>query len=232
MLNLSVIIPAYNEAENLKLVLPRLIRSLQDMKISFEVLVIDTEKPLDDTHVVCEKFTQQNVRCIPRQEGPSFGSAVRTGIQHCKGKFVVFMDGDGSHDPELIKKLYEIRDNADVIVASRYIKGGDTENGWILKQMSLIVNIVFRIVFAIHCRDISNSFKLYKGPDIRSLNLVCENFDLVEEILVKLKRAKHDLKIIEIPCLFHQRKHGKTKRRLLAFVFTFIYTLLRLRFMK
>jgi len=232
MINLSVVIPAYNEADNLKLVLPKVIHVLNGLKHSFEILIIDTETPLDDTMDVCESYASNHVRYILRSQGPSFGSAVRTGINQSKGKYVVCMDADGSHDAELIETLYSHRNDADVVVASRYVKGGGTENSWALKQMSLIVNIVFRLVFAINCKDISNSYKLYDGQQLRALDLRCENFDLVEEILVRLKRAKPTLQILEIPCFFRQRKHGYTKRKLLLFVVTFLYTLVRLRFMK
>jgi len=232
MINLSIVIPAYNEAANLKLILPKIIHVLNGLKHSFEILIIDTETPLDDTMDVCENYASNHVRYILRSQGPSFGSAVRTGIKQSKGKYVVCMDADGSHDAELIETLYSHRNDADVVVASRYVKGGGTENSWVLKQMSLIVNIVFRRVFAINCKDISNSYKLYNGHQLRALELSCENFDLVEEILVRLKRAKPTLKILEIPCFFRQRKHGYTKRKLLLFVVTFLYTLVRLRFMK
>jgi dolichol-phosphate mannosyltransferase len=232
MTDLSIIIPAYQEAENLKVVLPRLIAVLEPMAIDHEIIIVDSDLPLDDTEAVCCEYTDTQVRFVRRREGPSFGSAVRTGIAEASGRHVLCIDGDGSHDPAIIPNLYQNRQQFDVVVASRYIEGGETKNNWVLTQMSLIVNFAFRVVFAIDCNDISNSFKLYNGDELRRLHLVCDNFDLVEEILIKLKKNKPDLTIKEIPIIFHNRLHGQTKRKLLLFIFTFAYTLIRLRFMR
>ncbi|MBF0308651.1 MAG: glycosyltransferase [Magnetococcales bacterium] len=229
---LSVVIPAYQEGANLAILLPRLIETLRSLGQSYEILIVDTETPLDDTPAICGRYAADGVRCLPRREGPSFGSAVRTGINASTGEFVVCMDGDGSHDPEFIRELYRHRHEAHVIVASRYTEGGGTENILILQFLSWLVNYSYRLVFSLNCRDVSNSFKLYPGQALRTIRLVSENFEIVEEILIKLKRQLPDLTIRELPFLFRSRKHGKTKRQLVLFIFTFASSILRLRFMK
>lgn len=231
-LDISVVAPAYQEADNLELLLPRLIATLAGMGVAYEILVVDTATPLDATPEICARFAASGVVHLPRREGPTFGSAVRTGIAASRGRSVVFMDADGSHDPELIRELYAARESADVVIASRYVAGGRTANPPVLKLMSLTVNIAFRIVFQLDCRDVSNSYRLYDGAKLRALALRCENFDIVEEILIRLKRADRGLRLREIPSHFHERKHGRTKRQLLLFVFTFVLTLIRLRFMR
>ena len=231
-IDLSVLIPAYEEAENLRVLLPRLSGTLRSMSISAEIIAIDTNPPLDNTDQVCAEYSSENVRAIPREQGPSFGSAYRTGIRNARGRHILFMDGDGSHDPELIPKLYALRDKADVISASRYTEGGETENTWLLKQMSYAVNLTFRVIFRINCKDVSNSFKLYDGNVLRQLPLSCENFDIIEEILIRLRRSRPNFRIIEVPCTFHQRLHGVTKRKLALFIVTYAWTLVRLMFLK
>ncbi len=232
MTDLTVIIPAYREGENLKEILPGLLAMLEMSDCQWEVLIVDTEDPLDDTEVVCRSFDNSRLRHLRRSSGPSFGSAVRTGIAASSGRYLVFMDGDGSHDPAFVLKLFEQRDNADVVVASRYIAGGGTENSFVLKLMSYAVNLAFRVMFSLNCKDVSNSFKLYQGEQIRALRLTSNNFDIIEEILVKLKRRKPELNILEIPFMFRNRVHGTTKRNLISFAMTFGMTLVRLRFMK
>lgn len=219
--------PAYLEEENLRLILPRLNATLSTMKIRSEIIVVDTRVPMDHTEVVCR---EQSVRYIQRSPSNTFGSAVRSGIDAAQGQFILFMDSDGSHTPEFIYNLFESREKADVVIASRYIEGGVTENSASLKVMSQMLNLTYSWVLGLNCKDVSNSFKLYRGYQLKELYLTCENFDIVEEILFKLKVLNKGLTIYEVPFTFKERMFGKTKRNLVAFMFTYLITLLKLRF--
>ena len=95
-------------------------------------------------------------------------------------------------------------------------------------MMSLMVNVVFRLVLGLKCLDVSNSFRLYRGADVRRLKLQCSHFDIVEEILVSLSLSQPGYRIHEVPFTFEQRKAGKTKRKLLTFVFSYIFVLWKL----
>ncbi len=223
---LSIVIPAYLEEENLRLLLPRVRTTCDSLGASYEILVVDTQSPLDATEDACNR---NQARWIPRREGNFYGNAVRTGIEESRGQFVLFMDADGSHTPEFIPKMYARRQDADVVIASRYVEGGFTENPRVLIIMSHVLNVIYRLVLGLRCSDVSNSFKLYRGDMLRTLTLRCDNFDIVEEILVKLKRKKSDLSFAEIPFTFKKRMFGQTKRNLWAFVLTYIFTLVRLR---
>lgn len=228
-LNLSVILPAYREEENLREILPKLKNVLSRTVDSSEILVIDTMTPMDNTRTVC---LQNNVIHICRENGNSYGDAVRTGIKYAQGETIIFMDADGSHTPGFINNLYSHKSNYDVIIASRYISGGSTENSIGLVFMSLIVNTMYSFILNLPCRDVSNSFKLYNAKILKSIVLSCDNFDIVEEILFKLKKNKPNLRIKEIPFSFAKRKFGQTKRNLFAFMLTYAFSLLRLRFEK
>ena len=219
--DLSVVLPAYCEEENLRVLLPRLISTLEEMSISYEILVIDTQTAMDNTREVCKK---NGVRYLNRQLNNNFGSAVRTGIAHATGQRTVFMDADGSHPPEFIPKLYSHIHEADVIIASRYVEGGVTENPKILTLMSVALNLTYSLVLGLRCKDVSNSFKLYRTSQLREFDLSCENFDVVEEILYKLRVLNRDLKIIELPFCFKTRMFGQTKRNLLTFIATYLFT--------
>ena len=227
--SLSVILPAYMEEENLRQLLPRLTTVLSGIDPDGEIIVVDTLTPLDNTREVSE---EHGVRCLNRRGGNSFGDAVRTGIAEARGEYVVFMDADGSHPPEFIRELWRERGNGDVVIASRYIEGGATDNSRMLVLLSHVVNLVYSVVLGLNCKDVSNSFKLYRGAMLKGLILGSKNFDIVEEILFKIKRDNRGLRIIELPFSFKKRMFGTTKRNLLVFVFSFAVTLLRLRFGK
>lgn len=224
-LELSVALPAYEEAANLDLLLPALQRVLRDLGVASEIIVVDAETPRDDTPAVCARY---GVLYRPRTGGELYGHAVRTAQHSARGRHVILMDADGSHNPEFIPKLWEQRESANLVIASRYAPGGHTDNPAILIFLSLVVNVVFRVVLGLRCADVSNSFRLYRGDELRALTLECNHFDIVEEILVKLFFAQPGYKVKEIPFVFEQRKAGKTKRKLLAFAVGYVATLARL----
>ncbi len=225
--DVSVVIPAYLEEENLRILLPRLLSVLQNARLSFEVLVVDTQVSLDNTRSLCDAMGDC-VRHCPREGGNNYGDAVRTGIKLARGKFVLFMDADGSHTPEFIPALLNCAETCDVVVASRYTQGGATENPAALIWMSWVLNSIFRLVLRIPCGDVSNSFKLYRASLIKSLTLECDHFDIVEELLVRCMVAREHLAIREVPFVFKVRMFGRTKRNLIPFIMYFCLTLVRL----
>lgn len=229
---LSVVIPSYLEEENLRILLPRVKEAAQQALTEaqldparYEVVIVDTESPLDSTAQVCADL---GARYVNRKGGNTFGAAVRTGIAEARGVYSLFMDADGSHSPEFIPKLFTHRDDYDVVIASRYVKGGYTENPSSLVWMSWLLNQSYRWVLQLDCYDVSNSFKLYRSEQLKALSLKCSNFDIIEELLFKLNRA-FKIRIKEIPFTFRRRMFGDTKRNLVAFMFTYGVTLLRLR---
>ncbi|MGO8700719.1 MAG: glycosyltransferase [Limisphaerales bacterium] len=226
---LSVVLPAYEEAANLEKLLPALHQSAAALRVAYDILVIDAQQPRDETPEICRK---NGVRYVPRGQGPLYGHAVRTALEEARGQWVIFMDSDGSHNPSFLPKLWEQRHTADLVIASRYVQGGKTENPAVLIFLSLMVNVAFRLALRLKCHDVSNSFRLYRGDDLRALRLQCNHFDIVEEILVKLAMSHPRYRIREIPFAFEKRKAGKTKRSLLLFAFGYIDTLTRLMKMK
>lgn len=228
-LELSIVMPAYEEGENLEKLLPKLQEVAGRLARSHEILVVDTETPHDATPDICARH---GARYVPRQGGAMYGNAVVTGIAQSTGRHVLFMDADGSHNPDFIPELWKWRTDFDLVIASRYAPGGKTENPWILIFMSQVVNIVFRLVLGLRCLDVSNSFRLYRGEDVRKLRLECMHFDVVEEILVKLVFSRPNFRLKETPSTFEKRKAGKTKRQLMAFALGYIGTLWRLASLK
>ncbi len=140
------------------------------------------------------------------------------------------MDADGSHSPEFVHYLYGYKDDYDIVMASRYINGGSTDNNGILIFMSHVTNIIYSVVLNLNYKDISNSFKLYRTSLLKERKLKCRNFDIIEEALYKIRKSHKDLKVIEIPYSFKERMFGHTKRKLVRFVISYLVTIVRLRF--
>jgi dolichol-phosphate mannosyltransferase len=226
---LTIAIPAYLEEENLRIVLPRLSKTLMALPISFEIVVVDTQTPMDNTRMVCQ---ENNVVCINRLSGNNYGDAVRTAIEYCTSPYLLFMDGDGSHAPEFIPNFLKFADSYDVVIASRYVKGGSSHSSKHLVFMSKVVNVLYSVILNLNCKDVSNSFKLYRTALLKPLTLYSKNFDILEEILFKMKRNCRKLRVLELPFKFKDRMFGHTKRNLFVFILTYLYTLLKLRFGK
>jgi len=224
---LSIILPAYEEEHNLRVLLPRLIKTIESLGVLSEILVVDTQFPMDKTSEVCELL---GVRHIKRIGDNTFGSAVRTGISESRGEYILFMDADGSHPPEFISELFSFANTNDVVIASRYIDKGDTENSLALIIMSRIVNWTFSVVLNLPCKDVSNSFKVYRASQLKTIKLNCNNFDIVEEMLFKLKKNNPNIRLKEIPFVFRRRMYGETKRNLFVFILTYLVTIIKLRF--
>ena len=226
-MELSIVIPSYLEEENLRVLLPRIIGSTKELNIPFEVLIMDTQEPMDNTRAVC---AEHGVRYINREKGNKYGDAIRTSLKYATGNYVLYMDADGSHSPEFIKNMYQSRADNDIVIASRYIDGGGSDNTGTLIFMSWMVNFIYSALFNLKCKDVSNSFKLYKRDKLAALELRSDNFDIIEEILIKLKRKNKQLKLKEIPYVFKERMFGHTKRNLFAFAISYVFTLIKLKF--
>jgi dolichol-phosphate mannosyltransferase len=223
---LTIILPAYCEADALRNLLPVLAASAGRLTSDFEIVVVDACTPMDETQQVC---TQHGVRHVFRGSGNSYGDAVRTGIRESRGRFVIIMDADGSHSPQDLARLWSPRHEWDVVIGSRYATGGHTKVHAGLTLMSLLVNAAYRLTLGLHIRDMSNSFRLYRGNQLRSLELESTHFEIVEEILIALSWGPAQARILEVPITFEKRKTGESKRNHLAFALSYIRSIRRLR---
>lgn len=225
MVELSVVIPSMNESKNLDFVLPRLNSTLTETGLDYEILIIDTVNPDAATEEVCKKNA---AKYLNRSPNNSYGSANRTGIKAAKGDHILIMDADGSHEPEFIHKLLPYQDEYDIVIASRYARGGASRATTKAIVMSRLLNATYGTIFKLNYADLSNSFKLYKASVLKPLELKCENFDIIQEILVKARRNNPKLKILEVPYIFQERVTGKSKRETPKFIYTYLRTLCRL----
>jgi len=181
---------------------------------------------MDDTAAICAQY---GVRYVNRRGGNSYGDAVRTLVTEARGTYMLCMDADGSHDPVYFASMWAKRHEADITIGSRYVKGGHTENPLILIWMSYVINVVFRMVFSIRVKDMTNSFRLYRRAVLDGFHFRSNDFDILEEILIDVTIRDGDSRIVEVPVVFGRRKAGESKRKLVSFAFGYLKTLLRLR---
>ncbi len=227
-MGISVVLLAYKEEENLKVLLPKIIENVEKTGEKYEILVIDTQKPLDNTKGVCEQYGAKYIN----QEAPAFAGAFKTGIKYAKMDKFLILDSDGSHNPKYIPQIYEKfkKERCDVVIGSRYVKGGKTNDAKSSIIMSHILNGMFRICLGIKAKDISTDYRLYVTSQLKKVKLTCRNYDVLQEVLLQLKlnKPKKKLKIGEVPIEFDKRIYGESKRRLLPFIMSYIKTLFKL----
>lgn len=231
-MSISVALLAYKEAENLKILLPQIIEQVEKCGEEYEILVVDTKEPLDNTAEVCAEYGAVYIN----QEYPGFGGAFRTAIQYAqKDKFLI-LDSDGSHPPKNIPDLYQMfaTGQYDVVIGSRYVKGGKTDDAKSSIIMSHMLNFAFRICLGISAKDISTDYRMYHTEQLKKVELNCVNYDVLQEVLLKLKLNKADrrLRIGEVPIYFQKRLYGESKRQLIKFIISYIRTIVRLTWMR
>ena len=227
--NFSIIIPSLNEQDNLHVMLPEVQLALRDIEARIEVVVVIGRNEDPNSY---PQDLGVGYRYVRRDPSDSFGDAIRAGIASSdpNSEFVIFMDADGSHSPRSLVKLINAPEQEDVVVASRYTRGGSTENSYLLRFMSRVLNFAYRVVLGIPCNDISTNFKRYRRADLAQLDLTCNNFDIVEEILFRIKSLRgKDFRVLELPDHFAERRHGVSKRRLGPYIISYLVTLATLR---
>ena len=222
---ISAVLLAYKEAENLKVLLPKIKQQLDKIGEEYEIIIVDTMKPLDDTPAVCKKFGARYVN----QRLPHFGGAFRTGIKAARYDKFLIMDSDGSHNPIYIPDIYKkFVSGADVVIGSRYVKGGKTNDSKVSIIMSHILYFVFRIITGIKAKDISTDYRMYDTKQLNAVKLTCQNYDILQEVLLKMKINNRKLVVKETPIVFEKRLYGESKRQLFKFILGYVKTLFML----
>jgi len=224
-MGLDIALLAYKEEENLRVLLPRIRQALLGIDEPSRILVVDTATPLDGTERVCA----ENGALYFNQEEPGFGGAFRTAIARAESDKFLILDSDASHDPAMIPALYRrFVQGADVVIGSRYVEGGSTHDAPVSVLLSRVLNGIFRRVIGLRTRDISTDFRIYRTEQLKRVTLEGRDFDVLQEVLLKLRLQKPDLVVVEVPVSFEKRLHGESKRDLPRFVRSYLKTLFRL----
>jgi dolichol-phosphate mannosyltransferase len=218
---LSVVIPAWNERENLELLLPALRETLDGLGVSFEVIVADGGSS-DGT---AEAARRRGARIV-RQEERGYGGALLAGFAAAQAPWIITMDADCSHRPIFIEELWRRRAEAECLIASRYVPGGRADMGRFRRLLSHILNRTFGRALSLDFRDLSSGFRMYRRDVLVGLSLTARDFDILEEILIRIHAQ--GWRIREVPFHYTARGSGRSHARLFAFGWAFLKTLLRM----
>ena len=226
--DLSIVIPALNEADNLRLLLP-LIREVNgELNLEAEIIVVDGGST-DDSKRVANDLGARAIDQIER----GYGGALLAGFASARSLYVATMDADLSHPPVFLKDFWRERASAEVLIASRYVPGGQADMAVGRRMLSTILNRTYAILLGLKLRDLSSGFRMYDRRVIESIDLQARDFDALEEILVRIHLQGGRIK--EVPFHYQVRQSGKSKAKLIKFGWAFSKTLwrmCRLRYLK
>jgi dolichol-phosphate mannosyltransferase len=220
-LDLSVIVPAHNEGPNLQLLLPQLRAILGGLRIETEVLVV-----VRDEDPQTRAAVEGGLGTIVRQREPGYGGALRTGFALARGRHVLTMDADLSHPPTFVADLWSHRDEAEVLVASRYVPGGDATMPLVRALLSRILNRVFARGLGVPLQDLSSGFRLYRTSVLDMRAVTARDFDVLPEIVVRA--YTEGWRVREIPFRYEPRAHGSSNARIIPFGLAYARTFRRL----
>ena len=210
--DLSVIIPTFNEEENIQSTIQKISYILRPANIPFEILVVD-DSSTDKTQLVVTDLIIRHypVVLVTRAKDPGLSQSVMEGIERTKGSVVVVTDADESHDINLIPQMYnEIKNGGcNIVIGSRYISGGGIKN-WPLKRRVISWGATFlgRLLFPKITDPISGFFGVKRDLIINSpsINPRC-GYKILMEILSKCQWDS----VKELPYVFTNRKVGESK---------------------
>jgi len=224
----------YNERENLR----PLVEAILGLGIAgLDILVVDDNSP-DGTGQLADELAaaHANLQVLHRAGKLGLGTAHVAAMRHAieRGyEFLVTMDADFSHDPAYLPAILARRDDADLVIGSRYVPGGGVRNwGRVRRLMSWGANAYVRLLLGLRPRDCSGAYKCYRVALLRRVDLggiVARGYAFQEEITWRLQLL--GARIAEVPIIFEDRRLGRTKMSWREAVGLFT-TVLRLRWRK
>jgi glycosyltransferase involved in cell wall biosynthesis len=225
-MQISVIIPTFNEAKTIH----EIIRRVQAENVADEILVVD-DGSTDGTRQALEPLNDQDiVRLILHERNQGKGAAIRTGIQKAKGDVIIIQDADLEYNPRDYHALLQpIEDGiADVVYGSRFLGAPRRPvMFWHMvanQLLTLMTNILYNTILT----DMETGYKVFKREVVRDLRLRAKRFDFEPEFTAKILKRK--TRLFEVPITFNPRDYDEGKKIGLKDAFAAVWALLKYRF--
>ena len=224
-MNLSVIIPVYNEAEHIR----EIVKRVQSTKLTKEIIIVDDGSEDGTRSILQELDGKKKVRVILHECNQGKGAAVVTGLKAAKGDILLIQDADLEYDPRdypiLLKPIKE--GIADVVYGSRFLGGSHRVTMfWHMvanKSLTLMTNILYNTILT----DMETGYKVFRREVIEGMTIKAKRFNFEPEFTAKI--LKRNYRIFEVPITFNPRDYAQGKKIKLKDAFEAVWTLLRYR---
>ncbi|KJE97287.1 dolichyl-phosphate mannosyltransferase [Capsaspora owczarzaki ATCC 30864] len=213
----SVLLPTYNERENLPLIVWLLVRAFEAHKFNYEIIIIDDNSP-DQTIEVAKQlqslYGEHHIVLRPRPGKLGLGTAYIHGIKHATGNFIIIMDADMSHHPKFIPQFIakQREKDYDIVSGTRYMGDGGAF-GWDVsrKLISRTANYLAQTLLRPNASDLTGSFRLYKKEVLARLMEECVSKGYVFQMEMIVRARLLGFTLAEVPISFVDRVYGESK---------------------
>ena len=225
-MNLSVVIPVYNEAGNIK----EIIKRVQAQQLANEIGVVDDGSTDGTRDLLKDLDGRDKLRIILHERNQGKGAAVVTGMRAARGDILLIQDADLEYDPrdypQLLQPIQE--DIADVVYGSRFL-GGPRRVAmfWHMvanKLLTVMTNILYNTILT----DMETGYKVFRRQVIEGMTINARRFDFEPEVTAKVLKRRY--RIFEVPITFNPRDYSQGKKIKLKDAFSAVWTLLKYRF--
>lgn len=228
---ISVVLPTYNERDGIVELVAEILAVTRRARLDAEVLVVDDDSP-DGTAAVLEAafHGEAAVRVLVRRSERGLASAIHRGFREARGDTLVVMDSDGNHDPALVPLMVRCAEDFDVVVGSRYVLGGGMLTSAFRYWSSYAFNIFIRIVLAQRIHDNLSGYLAFRRGLLERLDAGAIFYgygDYAIRFLWQVVRGGG--RVLEIPTVYRFRRGGESKTRFLAYFWTYMASVFRLR---
>ncbi len=229
---ISIIIPAYNEEENVKPTILEIIETLDAEKIPHEIILVNDNSKDKTPDIVKELQTKYSqIKLVNRTPPGGFGRAIRSGLENFTGDYVAIVMADLSDDPKDIVKYYQkLEEGYDAVFGTRFTKDSKVVEYPKLKLfVNRIVNKMIQLMFWSEFNDLTNAFKAYRAHVIHSiLPLRAAHFNITIETSLSVLIRKY--KIASVSINWYGRKWGQSNLKLRAMGRRYLATLIKIWF--
>ncbi|VDN01644.1 unnamed protein product [Thelazia callipaeda] len=213
----SILLPTYNEKENLPICVWLIEKYMKRTGLSYEVIIIDDNSP-DGTIEVAQKlqdeYGRKKIILKPRVKKLGLGTAYTHGLQFARGEYIILMDADLSHHPKFIPEMVKLQrlKNYDIVTGTRYTRGGGV-SGWDFKRklISRGANFVAQFLLRPGVSDLTGSFRLYRKDVLARLIADSVSKGYVFQMEMMFRASKLNYRIGEVPISFVDRFYGESK---------------------
>jgi glycosyltransferase involved in cell wall biosynthesis len=224
--NLSVIMPVYNEQETLE----EIVRQVLDTGHAFEIVMVDDGSTDGTRDIMAQWEDHPVVRVIYHERNMGKGSAVRTAFDHARGDIYVIQDADLEYDPRDYPKLLQpIKEGrADVVYGSRFLGGPARKVYFWHRVGNMMLTLFANILYNLDLSDMETCYKCFRAEIVRDIPLRAKRFEFEPELTAKI--AKRGYRIFEVPIAYYGREYDEGKKITGWDAIPAVWTLIKYRF--